>query len=60
VNAVDGTLVAAFAQGNAQVLHVLFDVVSIAWPRLIAHATWHFLDPLEVRFFFGCWLVVHA
>jgi hypothetical protein len=60
VKAVKRPLVAVFAQGNANILPVLFDVVCVAWASLIAYRAGERLHPPDVSAFSLCQLVVHA
>lgn len=50
---------ARLAQCDAHVLSVLFDVVCIAWPRLVAHGTLQHLHALDVLVLFEAELVIH-
>jgi len=52
-------LVAGLAQSHDGVLPVLFDMVRVAWPFLVAHRAGELLDQPNVRFLFGSEAVVH-
>jgi len=48
VEAIERPLVAVFAQGDADVLPMLFDVVCVAWASLIAYRAREHLHPGDV------------
>ena len=52
-------LVAGLAQSNHGVLPVLFNVVRVAGPLLVAHRARKLLHQPNVGFFFGGQVVVH-
>lgn len=51
---------AGFAQRDACVLAVLLQVVSLAWPWLVANRTWEIFNLGEVRPFFVVQAVQHS
>lgn len=55
-----GALVAAFAQGNTDVLAALLYVVGIRWAGLITHRAWQGLNSLKISPVLVGQLVLHA
>ena len=54
VDPVVAALVAVLAQGDAQVMQALLDVMRIRWPSSATHTTGHLLDFGQVLAVFGC------